>query len=255
MSSTMKHLVICGYSSGARSLLTTLDEEFDFNTVKPIILAPFPRPPDIPVDFEWIQGDPTKEQELDKVRLVYAEACIVVADQHNNPQTADARTILTIFTLRSYLATHPVTKTRQQPVTIAVEILEDENIAHAETAGADEIVSSTKLGYSMLSHAVNQRGSAKILDSILSARSQNLYITSQVEGYTLNKPFLTVQEELRQFYGVLVIGIRHGDNSTINPPDNTNFSEGDSIIYLSHHSIDKPYVSPSTTVKTPSSSK
>ena len=91
MSSTMKHLVICGYSSGARSLLTTLEEEFDFNSIKPIILAPFTRPPDVPVEFEWIQGDPTKEHELDKARLVYAEACIVVADQHNNPQTADAR--------------------------------------------------------------------------------------------------------------------------------------------------------------------
>ena len=132
MSSTMKHLVICGYSSSSRSLLNTIEEEFDFNTIKPIILAPFPRPPDIPVDFEWIQGDPTKEQELDKVRLVYAEACIVVADQHSNPQTADARTILTIFTLRSYLNKHPITKTRQQPMTIAVEILEDENIAHAQ---------------------------------------------------------------------------------------------------------------------------
>ena len=255
MSSTMKHLVICGYSTGARSLLTTLEEEFDFNTLKPIILAPFPRPPDIPVDFEWIQGDPTKEHELDKVRLVYAQACIVVADQHSNPQTADARTILTIFTLRSYLSKHLVTKTRQQPVTIAVEILENENIEHAETAGADEIVSSTKLGYSMLSHAVNQRGSAKILDSILSAKSQNLYITSQIEGYTLDKPFRTVQEELRQFYGILVIGIQHREHSTINPPDNTTFEAGDGIIYLSHHSIDKPYVSPSTGVKTPSSSK
>ena len=252
MSSTMKHLVICGYSSGARSLLTTLDEEFNFNNIKPIILAPFPRPPDIPVDFEWIQGDPTKEDELDKVRLVYAEACMVVADQRNNPQTADARTILTIFTLRSYLAKHPITKTRQQPVTIAVEILEDENIAHAETAGADEIVSSTKVGYSMLSHAVNQRGSAKILDSILSAKSQNLYITSYIDGYTLNKPFLTVQEELRRFYGILVIGIRHGEQSTVNPSDNPTFEEGDSIIYLGHHSINKPYTAVSTTVETSS---
>jgi Trk K+ transport system NAD-binding subunit len=103
----------------------------------------------------------------------------------------------------------------------------------------------------MLSHAVNQRGSAKILDSILSARSQNLYITSHVDGYILNKPFLTVQEELRQFYGILVIGIRDDKQSTINPPDDTVFKEGDSIIYLSQHSIDKPYVTPTVVRETP----
>ena len=245
MSSTMKHLVICGYSSSSRSLLNTIEEEFDFNTIKPIILAPFERPPNIPVDFEWIQGDPTKESELDKVRLVYAEACIVVADQYNNPQTADARTILTIFTLRSYLNKHPVTKTRQKPITIAVEILEEENINHAQTAGADEIVSSTKLGYSMLSHAVNQRGSAKILDSLVSANSQNLYVISDIEGYTLNKPFSTVQQELRLCYGILVIGVRQNTIDQINPPDDTHCQVGDSIIYLSSDSIHRPYSPPS----------
>ena len=242
MSSTMKHLVICGYSSSSRSLLNTIEEEFDFNTMKPIILAPFERPPNIPVDFEWIQGDPTKESELDKVRLVYAEACIIVADQHNNPQTADARTILTIFTLRSYLNKHPITKTRQKPITIAVEILEEENITHAQTAGADEIVSSTKLGYSMLSHAVNQRGSAKILDSLVSAKSQNLYVISDIENYPLNKTFSTVQQELRLCYGILVIGIRQNGIDQINPPDNTIVNPGDCIIYLSSDSIHKPYL-------------
>ena len=106
----------------------------------------------------------------------------------------------------------------------------------------------------MLSHAVNQRGSAKILDSILSARSQNLYISAHIEGYTLNKPFLTVQKELREFYGVLVIGIQNAEQSTINPPDNTLFKEGDGIIYLSQYSIDKPY-SPVSAGKSSSSSK
>lgn len=247
MSSTMKHLVICGYSSGARSLLTTIEEEFDFHQIKPIILAPFERPPDIPIEFEWIQGDPTKEDELDKVRLVYAEACIVVAEHRNNPQTADARTILTVFTLRSYLSKHPVNKTRLQPVTIAVEILEDENISHAHTAGADEIVSSTKLGYSMLSHAVNERGSAKILDSLLSAESQNLYIAEAIEGYSLNKAFAIVQQELRASFGILVIGIRHNGIDTINPSDDTLLRPEDSIIYLSDQCIRTPYTPPQTT--------
>ena len=249
MSSTMKHLVICGYSPAARLLLNTLEEEFDFNTIKPIIFAPFERPSDIPVEYEWIQGDPTKEHELDKVRLVYAEACLVVADQHNNPQTADARTILTVFTLRSYLKKHPLTTTRQHPLAISVEILEDENVEHAKTAGADEIVASTRVGYSMLSHSVTQRGSAKILNSILSAKSQNLYVADSIEGYTLPKPFLLVQQELKQQFDILVIGIHNDEQDHINPSNDTIVQPNDGIVYLAAERIHAPYTQPPTNQK------
>ena len=115
MSNTMKHLVICGYSPGSRLLLDTLAEEFNFQEVLPVIIAPFPRPSDIPIEYEWIVGDPTKEHELDKTRLIYARACLVVADQQMEPQTADARTILTVFTLRSYLAKHKNAELRKVP--------------------------------------------------------------------------------------------------------------------------------------------
>ena len=249
MSSTMKHLVICGYSPAARLLLNTLEEEFDFNIIKPIIFAPFERPADIPVEYEWIQGDSTKEHELDKVRLVYAAACIVVADQYNNPQTADARTILTVFTLRSYLKKHPMTPTRQHPLTISVEILEDENVEHAKTAGADEIVASTRIGYSMLSHSVAQRGSAKILNSILSAKSQNLYVTTSIKGYHLPKPFILVQQELKQQFGILVIGIHNDQQDQINPANDTIVQPNDGIVYLAAHRIDGVYPQKQSTLK------
>ena len=93
----------------------------------------------------------------------------------------------------------------------------------------------------MLSHAVNERGSAKILDSILSAESQNLYIAEIIEGYSLNKAFAIVQQELRASFGILVIGIRHNGVDIINPSDETLLKSGDSIIYLSDQSIRTPY--------------
>ena len=98
----------------------------------------------------------------------------------------------------------------------------------------------------MLSHAVNQRGSAKILDSLVSANSQNLYVISNIDGYTLNKPFSTVQQELRLCYGILVIGTRQNGTDQINPPDDTLIKAGDSIIYLSSDVIRQPYSLPST---------
>ncbi len=248
MSGTMKHLVICGYSPASRLLLDTLEEEFQFknNNLKPIIFAPFPRPPDIPVTFEWIEGDPTKESQLGKVRLMYAEACIVVADQHESPQNADARTILTVFTMRSYLAKEEVAKQRQAPLTIAVEILEAENVVHAKTAGADEVIASTRVGFSMISHAVMQPGSANILHTILTATEQNLYLTSQIDNYPFPKTFHQVQQDLRQHYGILVIGIHSDGTDHLNPADDMIVQASDRVIYLSDTPITAPYPPPNT---------
>lgn len=237
MSNTMKHLIICGYSSGARLLLDTLREEFDFNEIQPIIFAPFERPPNIPVDFEWILGDPTKEYELDKVRMVYADACLIVADQHTEPQNADARTILTIFTIRSYLRKHPLAAKRQQPLTISVEILEDENIEHAQTAGADEIIASTRLGYAMLSHSIAQRGSASVVNSIMSAETHNIYLTTPRTGHTLPAAFSTVQQDYKTAFDVLVLGIRRENEELINPSSTEIVTTTDKIIYIANQPI------------------
>ena len=48
------------------------------------------RPRDLPPDFLWVQGDPTKESELDKVRLTHAAAVIVSGERDVSPQAAIA---------------------------------------------------------------------------------------------------------------------------------------------------------------------
>jgi hypothetical protein len=64
------------------------------------------RPRDLPPDFLWVEGDPTKESELDKVRLTHAAAVIVSGARDISPQAADAATILTVFTIRAYMNRH-----------------------------------------------------------------------------------------------------------------------------------------------------
>ena len=241
MSNTMKHLIICGYSSKARLLLDTLREEFDFNEIQPVILAPFERPANIPVDFEWIVGDPTKEYELDKARLVYAYACLIVAERHVSPQDADARTILTLFTIRSYLNKHNMTEQRQQALPISVEILEAQNVSHAKTAGADEVIPSTRLGYSMLSHSIAERGSANVVNSIISAETHNIYLNAPSDGYSLPRSFGNVQQDYKAAYDVLVLGIRRNGVDMINPPITENVLLTDDIIYISNTPITEPF--------------
>ena len=96
----------------------------------------------------------------------------------------------------------------------------------------------------MLSHSITQRGSAKILNSILSAKSQNLYVADSIEGYALPKPFLLVQQELKQQFGILVIGIHNDEQDHINPSNDTIVQPDDGIVYLAADRINGPYIHP-----------
>ena len=106
------------------------------------------RPRELPPSFLWVQGDPTKESELDKVRLTHAEAVIISGARDMSPQSADARTILITFTIRSYLkAKFKEVRKRRSPVYVVAEVLDSENVDHAAAAGADEVIDD---GYALI---------------------------------------------------------------------------------------------------------
>ncbi|MBW1809454.1 MAG: ion transporter, partial [Deltaproteobacteria bacterium] len=154
MSGNINHLVICGYDPGARMLLDAVVKELDLDKTKVLIFAPESRNEEVPHDFTWVKGDPTKDSELDKVRMSHASAVIIVGNRAAKPQQADAMTILTIFTIRSYLKHHGHDRKRAVPLYIVAEVLDSENVEHAQASGADEVIETTHLGFSMLAHAI-----------------------------------------------------------------------------------------------------
>jgi len=229
----MNHLIICGYDPGARMLLDAVLNEEDPDKTTLIIFAPMERPNDIPDEFEWIIGDPTKESELAKARMVYANACIVVGDRNTLPQLADAKTILMVFTIRSYLQRHHVNKQRKNPLYITAEILDSENVNHAVTSGADEVIESRKIGFSLLAHAVHHKGSANIMGEIVSAGHYNLYIGLPGESIFLPCTYREVAWQFKKIYGAMLIGVQLPDGeSLLNPSDGFTVNTDNKLVYL-----------------------
>ncbi len=91
MSSYYDHVVICGYDPGSFMLLEAIAEEVDLNDHQVVIFATKPRPVEVPPHFAWIQGDPTKESELDKVRLTHAKMAIVVGARDVGQNMSEGR--------------------------------------------------------------------------------------------------------------------------------------------------------------------
>ena len=238
MSGYYDHVVICGYDPRTRMLLDAIVEEMESSEREVVVFAPQARPPEVPPDFTWIQGDPTKESELDKVRLSHAHSALVVGGRDVSPSQADARSILTVFTIRSYLSQHRFKDERKRPVYVVAEILDAENVDHARSAGADEVIETTRLGFSLLAHTIDQPGTAALLSRVGVKGVQNLYVGPIPEAITLPQSFGALATSVKAETGALVIGIRSGDgHDLLNPADETEVASKSQVIYLADQAI------------------
>jgi voltage-gated potassium channel len=237
MSNYVDHIIICGYGPRSHMLLDAVRKEVNVSATDVVIFAEGDRHPDVDPEYIWIRGDPTKESELDKMRIAQARAVILVGARNMSPQQADAVTILTAFTIRSHLEKKHRENTRLSPVYVAAEILDSENVEHALTAGADEVIETNRLGFSMLSHAVAVPGAAAITSAVISSGASNIYVGKVprrvVTPLSFGELALAVKED-----GALIIGIRAPDRTDqLNPPDDLEVTADHRVIYLAEKGI------------------
>lgn len=238
MSGYIDHIVVCGYGAGAHMLLDAVQCEFDPHTTGIVLFAPGDRPEDVPPELLWVKGDPTKESELDKARLTHARAVILVASRTTDTQHADANTILTAFTIRRYLGAEESAERRRTPLYIVAEILEEENVEHARKAGADEVIESNRLGFSLLAHAIAVPGTAAILSRVATSGANNIYVSKPPAELALPAPFERVAHEIKE-RGGLLLGLRDSKtkNDRMNPPDDFEVAAGMRLIYLAERPV------------------
>jgi voltage-gated potassium channel len=240
MSDYVNHIVVCGYDESSSLLIDALRLELNLGQTPIVFFENRERPRNLPPDFLWAQGDPSKESELDKVRMTHAAAVIVSGARDVSPQDADASTILTIFTLRSFLKRQTKTVAgRHRPLYVVAEILASENVDHARTAGADEVVETRRIGFSMIAHAVGHHGTATTMSRVLQSGAYNVYIGELPE--TPVAPVLLI-ELLKQLKlsekGGLVIGVRTPvGEDVINPPRDFVLTPKSQLIYMAEASL------------------
>lgn len=243
MSEYVNHIVVCGYDQTTHMMLDALSAELDLDEKRVVLFDNHERPRDVPPEFLWVRGDPTKESELDKVRLTHAAAVIVPGERDTSPQAADARSILITFTIRSHLDRQPVhVRRRRFPLYVVVEILDSENVDHARTAGADEVLETRKIGYAMIAHAVGYHGTATAMSRVLLSGAHNVYVGVLPAGRTEPVAFgeLLVEMQLSK-RGGLVVGLRTPDgDEVINPPKDYMLQPDAQLLYLAEQPLLDP---------------
>jgi voltage-gated potassium channel len=244
MSDYVDHVVVCGYDESTRILLEAISREVALEQTRVVVVDDQERPRNLPPAFTWVQGDPTKESELDKLRISHASAVVVSGARDMSPQAADARTILTVFTLRSYLQhLGEQVSRRLRPLYVVAEILDSENVDHARAAGADEVIETRKIGFSMIAHAIRHHGTANTVGNVLINNAENNFYVGQIpDDHREPVPMGALMRRLRlSDQGVLVLGLRLPDCVEIlNPPRDYPVLPGTMLIYLA----DRPVLEP-----------
>ena len=215
-------------------LLEVLISEINTDDQPVVLFGPYERPRTLPPEFMWVQGDPTKESELDKARIAQSANVIITGSRRVKPQEADATTILTAFTIRSHLSKSPIAAKRKKPVHIVAEVLDSENVQHARASGADEVVETRRVGYSLLAHAVAYPGIADATSRVVFAGHQNLYVGSLPKGVRAPAAFDELSREIRAATGCLVVGVRDPmtGQEVVNPAKDELVTPGMEVLYL-----------------------
>ena len=234
MSSYVNHVVVCGYEEGRQLLLESLQAEIDLEETKVVLFSRQPRPREVPPELMWVHGDPTKQSELGKVRMTHARSAIVVGSRTVTPQLADAATILTVFTIRAHLELQKEAATRERPLHIVAEILDSENVGHARTAGADEVIESQRLGFAMLTHTVAYPGVGDLTSQIVASGAASFYVGAQPDGLPIPLTFGELARAVKARHDALVIGLRDPVTraQTINPRDDLPVPEDAEVVYI-----------------------
>ena len=243
MSDYSNHIIVCGYDQSTHLLLEALDREFDLGQRKIVLFDKHERPRDLPPDFTWVQGDFTKESELDKVRLTHAATVIISGERDTTPQIADARTILTIFTVRSYLLKHSQEiQKRRTRLYVLAEILDSENVDHAKTSGADEVIETRRIGYSMMAHAAGYHGIATVMSGMLLQGDHSVYIGKISDKIDESMTFGQLMIDLQLSHrGGLVVGVRTPSGEEIfNPEKSFPIRSDMHLLYLAKEPLLEP---------------
>ncbi|MEE2636210.1 MAG: ion transporter [Acidobacteriota bacterium] len=243
MGDYVNHIVVCGYDRSTHLMLEALADELDLGETRVVLFDIHERPREVPPEFLWVRGDPTKESELDKVRLTHASAVIVTGERDTSPQAADARTILITFTIRSYLTRYRTQLSRRRyGLYVVVEILDSENVDHARMAGADEVIETSRIGYSMIAHSVGYHGTATAMSRVLLSGAHNVYIGVLPRVGKDQETFGDLLAELQlSKRGGLVVGIRTADGrEVINPPKSFVVEPDMQLLYLAEEPLLDP---------------
>lgn len=214
------HLIIIGWNERSKLMIHSIikDKENIPVTLIDESLATNP----VPEMIHFVKGNSNLDSVLLKANIMTANKVIITADQNKKELQADMHSILTLLAIKGLNPTVPC----------IVEILTTEQVQNAKRAGADEIIETNSLTSFVMHNSLNSQ------DTMIAF----LELLNQLKDKKLQFiPLKNINEELVDYLtlnnyllanGKLLLGVKRGGSSYLNPNPSFIFEEKDELIII-----------------------
>ncbi|HSK92667.1 MAG TPA: NAD-binding protein [Candidatus Angelobacter sp.] len=211
------HIVVCGWNSTARDLVTELKgDEF---TTRVVVLHDVDRNP-AGDGVYFVRGDITSTEDLERCGIREAHAAIVFPADRSNE--ADMRSILAVMAIESIA---PQVRT-------VVEANHPMHVDHFRRANADEILVTSRLASHLLARSALYPGLSELVTDIVSGgEGSELYrvqLPAEYVGLSIDELSATLRGEHR----ATLLAVTRDGHSLTNPPADFRLREGDDAVVV-----------------------
>jgi voltage-gated potassium channel len=211
------HIVVCGWNSTARDLISEL--KTDEYRSKVVLLHDAERNP-AGAGVYFVRGDPTTREDLERAGVAEAAAAIVVPTDGSNE--ADMRSILTVMAI----------ETMAPEVRTVVEVNNPAHVEHMRDAHADEVLVTSRLASHLLARSALYPGLSELVTDIVSGGTgSELYRVALPDDYCgLSVDDLSAR--LRADHRATLLAISRHGSAHVNPPPDFHLTPGDDAIVV-----------------------
>ncbi|MBB6444986.1 potassium channel family protein [Bacillus benzoevorans] len=214
------HMIIIGWNERSKGIIHTLCRQ---NTLISIALVDesLEKNPLSSKNVHFIKGRSNQDEVLIKAGIMKASKVIITADQDKGELQADMHSIITLLAVKGLNTFVPC----------IVEILTHDQIENAKRAGADEIIETNIVtSFIMLQSISTQDMVTSFLDLLYQMSERKLmYQDAPLED--IDKDYTTIGiEHLKN--GVVLLGIKRGEATILNPPQPFSIEKNDQLILI-----------------------
>ncbi|HEU4895013.1 MAG TPA: NAD-binding protein [Acidimicrobiia bacterium] len=211
------HIVICGWNSTARDLITELGSD-DYES-RLVLLCDLERSP-ASSDVYFVRGVPSNESDLRRAGIETARSAIICpADGSNEADMSSILTVLAIETIAPHVRT-------------VVEVNNPDHVAHFKRADVDEVMVTSKLAAHLLARSALYPGLSELVTDLVSGgEGSELYrveLPEDVVGFSIDD----VSAMLRKEHGATLLAVNRDGKTHNNLATDFKLESGDDLIVV-----------------------
>lgn len=182
------HTIICGWNFQGERIVKELLAASEGKQRGLVILTDTEKRPTMDERVEFIRGNPSRDEELEKAGIYRADSVIVLTDFTKDSDAADAKATMIALAVESLNA----------DVHTCVQIMNSANLVHLRHAHADEVICLDLMGGSLAVASALHHGVSEVVSELLTFnRGSEIYRYDQELSDTIvGKSFTNLLEYL-----------------------------------------------------------